>query len=68
MKLGAVSKVGKKNTTTSKKFDNVMLANCEVIVLFSIYGQFSAIRKPDSGHMVYKTYIFINTNLSCYKT
>ena len=29
---------------------------------FSIYGQFAAIWRPDSGRMVYKTYIFINNN------
>ena len=40
-----------------------MLANCDVIVIFLIYGQFGANRKPDSGHIVYKTYIFINNNL-----
>ena len=36
---------------------------CDVIVIFSIYGQFRAIRKPDSGRMVYNTYIFNNSNL-----
>ena len=30
-----------------------MLANCGIIVFFLIYGQFAAIWKPDSGHMVY---------------
>ena len=44
-----------------------MMVNCDVIVFFPIYSQFSAIRKPDSGHMVYKTYIFINKNLLYYK-
>ena len=44
-----------------------MLANCDVIVIFPIYGQFRAIRKPDSEHIVFKTYIFINTNLFSYK-
>ena len=32
--------------------DNVISTNCEVIVYFSVYGQFGAIWKPDSGHMV----------------
>ena len=36
-----------------------MSENCDVIVLFPFYGQFAAIRKKDSRHMVYKTYIFI---------
>ena len=43
--------------------DDAMSANCDVIVFFSIFGQFAAIQKPDSGHMVYKTYVFINSNL-----
>ena len=44
-----------------------MSANCDVIAFFPIYGKFAAIWKPDSGHMVCKTYIFISNNLS-YKT
>ena len=39
-----------------------MSANCDIIIFFLIYGQFAAIRKPDTGRMVYKTYIFINSN------
>ena len=68
MKLGPVTKLDKKNKTTSKKFDNdVMPKNCDVIATFSIYGQFGAIWKPDSGHIVCKTYIFKNSNLLSYK-
>ena len=53
MKLGAVAKIDKKNTTTSKKLDkNVMSANCDVIIIFPIYGQFRAFRKPNSGRIV----------------
>ena len=53
---------------TSKKFDDdVMLANCDVIVIFPIYGQFGAIRNPDFGRIVCKTYIFIYSNLLAYK-
>ena len=64
MKLGPASKHDKRSTATSKKTDDdVMSANCDVVVFFPIYGEFSAIRKPDSGCMVYKTYIFINNNL-----
>ena len=44
-----------------------MSVNCDVIVIFPIYGQFGAIRKPDSGRIVCKTYIFINSNLLSYK-
>ena len=32
-----------------------MSANCDVIGFFPIYGQFAAIRKPDSKRMVDKT-------------
>ena len=40
--------------------------NCDVIVIFPIYGRFEAIRKPDLGHIVCKT-IFINSNLLFFK-
>ena len=46
MKLGPETKLDKRNTATSKTFDNdVMLGNCNVSV-FLIYGQFGAIWKP----------------------
>ena len=44
-----------------------MLANCDVNVIFSIYGCFGAIRKQDYGRIVCKTYIFIKNNPSSYK-
>ena len=44
-----------------------MSENCDVIVIFPIYGQFGAIRKPDSGHIVCKSHVFINSNLLSYK-
>ena len=44
-----------------------MLENCDAIAIFSIYSQFGAIWKPDSGRRVCKTYIFINSNLLSYK-
>ena len=44
-----------------------MLENYDVIVIFPIYGQFGAIRKADSGGIVYKKYIFINSSLLSYK-
>ena len=69
VKLVPVTKLDKRNKTMSKKCgDNVMSTNCYVIVIFQIYGQFRAIRKPDSGCIVCKTYIFINSNLLSYKT
>ena len=68
MKLGPVTKLHKKNKTTSKKFDDdVMSENCNVIVILAIYGQFGAIQKPNSECIVCKTYVFINSNLLSYK-
>ena len=53
MKFGPVTELDIRNDTTSKKYDDgVMLANCDVIVIFLIYGQFGAIWKPDSGRIV----------------
>ena len=40
---------------------------CGVIAIFWIYGQSGAFRKPDSGCIVYKTYILIKNNLLSYK-
>ena len=60
MKLGPVTKLDKRNKTTSKKIDNdVISKNCDVVIIFPIYDRFGAIRKPDSGRIVCKTYIFI---------
>ena len=42
-----------------------MSENCNIIAIFWIYGQFGAIRKSDSGHIIYK--IVINSNLLSYK-
>ena len=65
IKQRPVTKLDKSNTTTPKKLDDdVMLANCDVIVFFPIYGHFAATRKRDFVGMVYKTYIYINSNLS----
>ena len=65
MKLGPVTNFDKRNKTTSKKFDNdVMSVNCDIIVIFPIYGQFGAIRKRNSGRIVCKTYIFMKTQIN----
>ena len=67
-KPGPVTKLEKRKKTTSKKFnDDVMSANCDVIVIYLIYGQFGAILNPDSGRMLCKTYNFINSNLLSYR-
>ena len=69
MKLGSVTKLDKKNKTMSKRFDDgVMSENCDVIVIFRIFGQFGAVRKLDSGHRVCKSYVFSNSNLFSYKS
>ena len=70
MKLGQVTKLKKRNKTRSKKKKNVndvMLAIHDLIVIFLIYSQFGAIRKPDSWCKVCKTYILIKSNLLSYK-
>ena len=68
MKLGQVTNLNIRNKTASKKFeDDVMSENCDVIVIFPIYGQFTAIWKPDSGRIVCKTCISINSNILSYK-
>ena len=55
IKLGPVTKLDKRNKTTSKKYDeDVMSANLDVIVIFPIYGQLGAIRNPDSGRITVK--------------
>ena len=52
-KLGPVTKINKRNKTTSKKIDDdVIIGNCDVIVIFRIFGQFGAAWRSDSGHRV----------------
>ena len=56
MKLGPVTKRDKRNKKISKRFDDdVMSTNCDVNVIFPIYDQFGAMRKPDFGRIVCKT-------------
>ena len=39
MEFGPMTKIDKRNMTTSSKIDDdVMLANCDVIILFPIYS------------------------------
>ena len=69
MNLGPVTKLDKRNKAVTRKFDdNVMSANCDVIAVFPIYGEFRAIWKSDFGCLVGKTYIFIKSNLLSYKS
>ena len=68
MKIRPVTKLYKRNYTTSKKVDNfIKPASCVVIVIFMIYGQFVAIQNPDSVHIVCKTYIFSKSNFLSFK-
>ena len=68
MKLRTETKLDKKKKTTSKNIDDdVMSVNCDVTVIFTIYGHFGANRKPHSGRIVCKTYIFINSKLLSYE-
>ena len=66
MKLGPVTKLYKRTIQRQKKYD-AMSTNYDVIVIFRTYGQFRAIQKPDSGCIVCKAYIFINSNLLSHK-
>ena len=69
MKLGPVAKFNKKNKLTPKNFDgNIISVNYSIIFIFLIYSQFGAIRKPDPGRIVFKTYFFIDSNLTKLKT
>ena len=56
MKLGPVNKLEKRNKTTAKKFEfDVMSENCDVSVMFRIFGHFGAVRRPDYGHRFCKS-------------
>ena len=56
MKLGPVTKLYKSNKTTSELIDDdIMLENCDVIVVFWICGQFGAIWKLCSKLIACKT-------------
>ena len=56
MKLGPITKLDKRNKKTTKWFDeDVMSANCDVIVIFPIYGKSGVIRMRYSGRIVCTT-------------
>ena len=68
MTFGTITKLDKLNKTRLKKFDDdVMSGNCDIVVIFSIYGQFGVIRKLDSGCIVCKTNISFKSNILSYK-
>ena len=51
-------------TRETRQRQNIVLTIYVTIVILPIYGWFGAIQNPDSKHMVYNFYIFINSNLS----
>ena len=53
MKFGLVTKLDKRNTVRLKRFDEFS-ESCDVIVIFPIYSQFGAIRKPYPGRKIIK--------------
>ena len=58
MKLGPVTKLDKRNKTRSKKFDiDLMSGNYDVIVIFWIFGQFGAVRRPDSAKVMFSVIV-----------
>ena len=62
MKFAPITKLDKRNKTTSKKFDDgVMSQNCDAIFIFFIYGQFGVFIY---GLIVFKT--SINSKLLSY--
>ena len=70
MKLRPESKLDKKNTKTSNVLTMtfwIKSASRYIIVVYSIYQKFGAIRKPASVSTVCNTYIFINSKLLSYK-
>ena len=67
MKLGAITNLTRETERQKKIEFDAMSENYDVSVTFRIFGQFGAVRRPDSGHRVCKSYVFSNSNLSSYK-
>ena len=64
MKLGPLFILNKRNTKTSEKLENdLMLANCDAIVLFSILSLFWTIPETESRQMLHDIKIFISFHL-----
>ena len=69
MKFGPVTELDKRNRATSKKFDDdVIPESCDVIVIFTVYGQFGAIQKPDSGRIICKAFFSLIATFYLTKT
>ena len=68
MKFGPVTKLDKRNKATSKNFDyDVMSRNCDIIVIFFIFGQFRAVQRLGSRNKVCESYDFSNSDFLSYK-
>ena len=53
MKLGPLSKLGKRNIMTSRTFDNDLIrVNYGAIFILQIFGEFASIWKPHSGRII----------------
>ena len=69
----SVTKPDKRNMTTSKKKKKkkkTIKSFWQIVTpqSFPTYGPFAVIWKPESGRMVYKIYIFINSDFLRYET
>ena len=67
MKLVPVTKLDKRNKTTSKK---LTLTSClKIVMSLSFFEVFANLEhsRPDSGHRVCKSHVFSNSNLLSYK-
>ena len=55
IKLGPVTKLGKRSLVMAKKIDSDRISKkCSTVTFFLIYVHFAAIRKPNSRCMIYK--------------
>ena len=54
--------------TSKNYYDDIMSLNYDTIVIFSIYGRFAVMWKPDFGCMVHLSRNFINNEKKKKKT
>ena len=68
MKLGPVTKLDKRNKSTSKKLnDDVISENCDVIVIFLDFWPIWSSAEAGFRTQSAKSYVFSNSNLLPYK-
>ena len=69
MKLGPLSKLGKRNIMTSRTFDNDLIrVNYGAIFILQIFGEFASIWKPHSGRIIGNPQFSLMTTLYLTKT